>query len=128
MPAALTLYLFLSFSYNILISYPFSFFFFFLILVFYFLVFKFLIPWCFCRPLYIAMASFYSACHDQVLQFEPLTTFIWSGCTYRSPLVHLCATPRHQTKENYFVCLSAMAPFPAAVWVPSLSLSLMACT
>ena len=36
--------------------------------------------------------------------------------------------PIARQKENYFICLSAMAPFPAMVWVSSLSLSLMACT
>ena len=40
------------------ISYLFSFYFFFLILVFYLLVFKFLIPWCLCCPLYMARAFF----------------------------------------------------------------------
>ena len=71
---------------------------------------------------------FYSTCHDWILLFEPLTTFVWSGCTCRPPLVRLCATPYCQTKENYFVCLSAVTPFPATVWVPSLFLFLMACT
>ena len=70
---------------------------------------------------------FYSACRDQILLFWPSTIFIWSGCTCRPPLVCLCATPHRQTKENYFVCLSAVAPFPAMVWVSFLSLSLMAC-
>ena len=128
MPAALTLYLFLSSSSNIPLPYPFSFFLFFLILVFYFLVFKFLILWCFPCPLYMARAFFYSAYRDQVLLFYSLTTFVWSGCTCRPTLVHLLATPHHQTKENSFVCLSVVAPFPATVWMPSLSLYLIACT
>ena len=124
----LSLYLFLSSSANIPLPYPFSFFLFFLILVFYFLVFKFLILWCFPCPLYMARAFFYSAYRDQVLLFYSLTTFVWSGCTCRPTLVHLRATPHHQTKENYFVCLSVVAPFPATVWMPSLSLYLIACT
>ena len=68
------------------------------------------ISWCWCRPLYTARASFYSACRDRILLFQSLTTFVQSVCTCRPPLVCLCATPYHQTKENYFVCLSAMHP------------------
>ena len=61
----------------------------------------------------------YSACCDQILLFYPLTTFVWFGCTCRPLLVRLCATPHHQTKENYFVCLFAVAPFLTMVWVLS---------
>ena len=123
----------LSFFFPPLLIFPFliflSFFLFFLILVFCFLVFKFLIPSCLCccSFLYTARAFFYSACRDRVLLFQPLTTFVQSGCTCRPPLVRLCATPHHQTKENYFVCLSTVALFPAMMRVSSLSLSLMAC-
>ena len=99
----------LSFSFIFLI-FPFFLSFFFLNSCFYFLTFKFSVPWCLLLLwfLYTAMAS---------LQ-----------CTCQPPLVQLCATPHRQTKENYFVCLSTVAPFLAMVWVPSLSLSLMACT
>ena len=72
---------------------------------------------------------FYSACCDRILLFQPLTTFVWSGCTCQPPLVHLCwlCHSYHQTKRTIlFVCLP---------WHPyllrcgcSLSVSLMACT
>ena len=84
----------LSFS-NIPISYLFFFLLFFSILVFYSPVFQVPILWCWCCPLYTARASFYSACCDQVLLFYPLTTFVWSRCTCRPPLVHMCVTPHH---------------------------------
>ena len=119
--------LFLFFSSKIPLSYLFSHYLFFLTLVFYFLVSKFLLPWCLSPPC-TAKDSLYSVCRDQILLFWPSTTFVWSGCTCRPPLVRLCATPHRQTKENYFVCLFAVTPFPTMVWVPSLSLSLMACT
>ena len=120
---------FFFFSSKIPFSYLFFHCFFFLILVFYFLVLKFLIPLCLSLLLlYTAKDSLYSVCRDRILLFWPSTTFVWSGYTYRPPLVRLCATPLRQTKENYFVHLSAVAPFSAMVWVPSLSLSLMACT
>ena len=78
--------------------------------------------------LFTARFSFYSACRDHILLFYPLTSFVWSGCTGWPPLVRLCATPSSPDKEGYFVYLSAVAPFPATLWVLSLSLSLMACT
>ena len=97
---------FLFFSSKIPLSYLFSHCSFFLILVFYFLVLKFLLPWCLSPPLCTAKNSLYSACCDRILLFWPLTTFVWSGCICRPPLVRLCATPHRQTKENYlFVCL-----------------------
>ena len=51
---------------------------------------------------------FYSACYDKILLFQPLTTFIWSGCAYRPPLVHLCwlCHSYYQTVRTIlFVCL-----------------------
>ena len=47
-----------------------------------------------------ARAFFYSACRGQILLFQPLTTFVWSGCTCRPPLDRLFATPHHQTKRT----------------------------
>ena len=80
-------------------------------------------------PLFWAQwRPFYSACRDRILLFCPLTTFVWSGCTCQPPLVRLYATPHRQKKKNYFVYLLAVAPFLIMVWVPSLSLSLMAYT
>ena len=78
--------------------------------------------------LYTTRASFYSACRDWILLFQPLTTFVWSGCTCRPPLDRLCATPHHQTKRTILFISLPWHPFFATVWVPSLSLSLMACT
>ena len=78
--------------------------------------------------LFTARFSFYSACRDRILLFQPLTSFVWSGYTSRPPLVRLCATPPLSDKEGYFVYLIAVAPFPATVQVLSLSISLMACT
>ena len=96
---------------------------------FYFLIFKFSIISSYSPSLlllYTAMASFYSGCHDWILLFQPLTTFVWSGCTYRPP--HLCATLHHQTKRTILFVSLPWHPLPTTVWVPSLSLSLMACT
>ena len=124
----------LSFSLLLFIIFPFflSFFFFFLNPCFYFLTFKFSILWCLllllCRHSCTRRGPLYSAYRDRILLFQPLTTFVWSRCTGRPPLVQLCVTPHRQTKESYYVCLSAVTPFLATVWVPSLSLSLMACT
>ena len=47
-----------------------------------------------------ARASFYSACCGRILLFQPLTTFVCSGCTCQPPLDRLCATPHHQTKRT----------------------------
>ena len=66
----------------------------------------------------------YNVCHDWLLPFQPLTTFVWSGCTCRPLLVRLCQL-RHSPspeKEDYFVCLFAVAPLPVAVWMLSLSI------
>ena len=78
--------------------------------------------------LYTTRASFYSACRDWILLFQPLTTFVWSGCTCRPLLDRLCATLRHQTKRTILFISLPWHTFFATVWVSSLSLSLMACT
>ena len=103
--------------------------FFLVIPCFYFLVFKFsILPSS--SPsllsLYTAKAPFYSACCDQILLFQPLTAFVWYGCTCRPP--HLCAAPNHQTKRTILFVSLSWHPLPTTVWAPSLSLSLMACT
>ena len=55
----------------------------------------------FFRPLFWAQwRSSYSACHDQILLFFHLTTFVWSGCTCRLPLVHLHHPPPVPDKER----------------------------
>ena len=127
--AALTLYLFLFFSSKIPLSYLFF-------LLRLFLNTCFLFPGFQIPNTVMLVSSFflyteralYSAYCDLILLFWPLTTFLWSGCTCRLPLVRLCATLHRQTKENYFVCLFVVASFLAMVWKPSLSLSFMACT
>ena len=99
------------------------------ILCFYFLVFKFSIlssSLLSLLLLYTARASFYSACRDWILLFQPLTAFVQSGCTCQPP--HICAIPYHQTKRTILFVSLPWHPLPATVWVPSLSLSLMACT
>ena len=83
----------------------------------------------FSPPLFTARPSFYSAYHDRILLFQPLTSFVWSGCTGRPSLFRLCATPHYQTKKGIFVCLAAVAPLSCyGLGSFSLSLSLMACT
>ena len=96
---------------------------------FYFLIFKFSILSSSSPSvllLYTARASFYSACRDQILLFQPLTTFVQSGCTCRPPC--LCVTPHYQTKRTILFISLPWHPLPTTVWVPSLSLSLMTCT
>ena len=75
-------------------------------------------------PLVLGKGPLYNACHDWLLPFQPLTTFIWSGCTCRPSLVRLCQLCHSLSleKENYFVCLFAVSPLPAVVWMLSLSL------
>ena len=72
--------------------------------------------------------SFYSACCDQVLLFCPLTTFIWSGCTCRPPLVRLHHPPQLQTKKKAVLFIG----LPWRPFLPRcrrfLFLTLMACT
>ena len=62
-------------------------------------------------PLRTARAPFYSACHGRILLFQPLTTFVWSGCTFRPPLDRLCATPHHQTKRTILFISLSWHPF-----------------
>ena len=131
MPAALTLYFFLSFSSNIPLSYLFFFFFsffllFFSILVFYSSVFQ--------VPIVVLVSS---PIHGNGLF---LWCLLWSSFTILT-LNHLCLVLMylptttgpsvcHYTsldKRKLFICLFAVAPFLAMVWVPSLSLSHMAC-
>ena len=92
-------------------------FFFFLafILSFYFIIFFRVLP-LFFRPLFWAQwRSSYSACRDQILLFCPLTTFVWSGCTCRPPLVHLHHPPPPvPDKENAVL-------FIGLLWRPFLS-------
>ena len=58
-------------------------------------------------PLFWAQwRSSYSACHDQILLFYPSTTFVWSRCTCRPPLVHLHHPPQLQTKKKLFYLLA----------------------
>ena len=122
----------LSFSFSSFLKFTFLMLFFFSLFLFLntcflFPGFEILNPLMLVSPYTRQRVPFYSACRDQILLFWPSTIFIWSGCTCRPPLVCLCATPHRQTKENYFVYLSVVAPFPAMVWVSFLSLSLMAC-
>ena len=66
---------------------------------FYFMIFKFSVlssSSLSLLSLYTARTSFYSACCDWILLFQPLTAFFWSRCICRPP--RLCATPHHQTK------------------------------
>ena len=70
--------------------------------------FKVLLP-PFLIPVHGQGPIFYSACRGRILLFQPLTTFFWSECTCRSPLVHLCWLfhSYHQTKRTILpVCLS----------------------
>ena len=69
-----------------------------------------------------ARAPFYSTYLDRILLSQYLTTFVQSGCTCRPPLVRLCWLCHSllPDKEDYFVCLSAVAPLPATMWVLSL--------
>ena len=69
---------------------------------------------------------FYSVCRDWILLFQPLTVFVWFGCTCQPP--HLCVAPHHQTKRTILFVSLSWHPLPATAWVPSLFLSLMACT
>ena len=110
--------LFFSFSFFV------SFFSSYLSFLFFFLVFYFVIPlrWLllsflpffpcyssFFFPLLLrtTRAFFYSACHGRILLFQPLITFVQSGCTCRPPLYRLCATPHHHIKMTIlFVSLS----------------------
>ena len=88
-----------------------------LFFVFCFLCFLFLFSWfltffllhffslvffpCFFHALFWAQwRSFYSACHNQILLFCPLTTFVWSGCTCQWPLVCLHHPLQLQTKKK----------------------------
>ena len=49
----------------------------------------------FILPLFWAQwRSSYSACRDQILLFCPLTTFVWSWCICRPPLVCLHHPPQ----------------------------------
>ena len=93
MPIILTFFVFsfslLSFSFPLL----FSFFLFYFFLLCSSSVFFDLLFWAQWR-------SFYSACCDQILLFCPLTTFVWSGCTCRPPLVRLHHPPQLQTKKK----------------------------
>ena len=94
------LFSFLSFSFSLL-SYFLSILLFFHVLLLFF------------RPLFWAQwRSSYSVCYDQILLFCPLTTFVWSGCTCRPPLVHLHHPPQLQTKKKLFyllVCHGALS-------------------
>ena len=56
----------------------------------------------------------YNVCRDQLLLFQPLTTFVWSGCHYQPPLVrqslnhhHLpvLAVPFLITRQKRLFCL-----------------------
>ena len=72
---------------------------------------------------------FYSVCHDQILLFQPLTTFVWSRCTCRPLLIHLCwlCHSYHQTKRT--ILFISLPWHPYLLWCRcSFSLSLMACT
>ena len=71
-------------------------------------LFKFLSPFLPLTPVHGQCPLFYSACHDWILLFQPLITFVWSGCTYRPPLVHLrwlCHSYHQIKKTILFVCL-----------------------
>ena len=81
----------------------------------------------FSLSLFTARPSFYSTCHDRILLFQPLTSFVQSRCTGRPSLFRLCATPHHQTKKDILFTWLSWHPFLATVWVLSLSISLMAC-
>ena len=59
-----------------------------------------------------------------VLRSCPLTTFVWSGCTYRPH----CATPTlARQRRTCFIPLCVVASLPATILIPSLS-TLRACT
>ena len=130
MPAELTLFFsFLFFLNSSVFSLIFLFsFFFFVIPCFYFLVFKFSILSSFSSSslLYTAKALFYNVCRDWIFLFQPLTSFVWSGCTCQPP--YLCAAPYHQTKRTILFVSLPWHPLLAMVWVPFISLSLIACT
>ena len=131
MPAALTLYFFLSFSSNIPLSYIFFFFFFFLSSLF--------LNTCF---LFLNFSSSYHGVGLGPIHGNGLFLWClpWSGFTILT-LNHLCLVLMYLPtttgpsvchypsldKRKLFICLFAVAPFLAMVWVPSLSLSHMAC-
>ena len=93
-----------------------SFSFFLAFLLSFYCIFPFMFFPCFFRPLFWAQwRSFYSACHDQILLFCPLTTFVWSRYTCRPPLVCLHHPPQLQTKKNCFIYWSTVVPFPTMV-------------
>ena len=50
--------------------------------------------------------SSYSACHDQILLFFPLTTFVWFGCTCRPPLDSSASPSLAPEKEKLFYLLA----------------------
>ena len=78
----------------------------------------------------------YSACHDWILLFQPLTTFVWSKCPCR-PLTSLpvaqppsltCANRATRQKRLFclFACRGTLICYDVSAL--SLFLSLMACT
>ena len=81
------------------------------------------------RPLFWAQwRSSYNACRDQILLFCSLTTFVWSVCTCRPPLIRLHHPLQLQTKKKAVLFIG----LPWCPFLPQcrrfLSLSLMACT
>ena len=62
-------------------------------------------------PLRMVKAPFYSTCRGRILLFQPLTTFVWSGCTWWPPLDRLCATPHHQKKRTILFVSLPWHPF-----------------
>ena len=113
------------------------FFFFFLSYIFYFSLLSYFLSILFflsCsslvfQPLFWAQwRSSYNACHDQILLFCSLTTFIWSGCTCRPPLIRLHHPLQLRTKKKVVLFIG----LPWCPFLPRcrrfLSLSLMACT
>ena len=111
MPAELTLcffffFFFLCFHFSSYISFLFFF------LVFYFAIpIRWLLLW-FSPPfLHKARALFYSACHDRILLYQPLTTFVQFGCTCRRPFDRLYAAPYHQTKKTILFVSLPWHPF-----------------
>ena len=58
----------------------------------------------------------YNVYRDRILSFQPLTAFVWFGCTCQPLLVcqslshhHLLMLAEPPNKEDYFVCLFTVA-------------------
>ena len=64
-------------------------------------------------PIVHGKVPLYNVCHDRILLFQPLTTFVWFGCPWRSLTDVLVTQPPpftcagHATKQRRVFCLFA---------------------